>query len=67
MTDVAGAVILTDPNGKMIKLDPVYTGYSTVCHGGFPLTLLTHFAIITNMNRKHRKTLKATLQPSISL
>jgi len=31
----------------------------TLCHGGFPLTLLTHFAIITNMNRKHRKTLKA--------
>jgi|APCry1669188910_1035180.scaffolds.fasta_scaffold132721_1 hypothetical protein len=31
----------------------------TLCHGGFPLTLLTHFAITTIMNRKHRKTLKA--------
>ncbi|MEI6261898.1 MAG: hypothetical protein WCR46_18610 [Deltaproteobacteria bacterium] len=26
-TDVAGTAIMTDPNGKMIKLDPVYTGY----------------------------------------
>jgi len=27
LTDVAGTAILTDPNGKMIKLDPVYSGY----------------------------------------
>jgi hypothetical protein len=26
LTDVAGTAILTDPNGKMIKLDPVYSG-----------------------------------------
>ncbi|MEI6261235.1 MAG: hypothetical protein WCR46_15190 [Deltaproteobacteria bacterium] len=32
----------------------------------FSFTVLTHFAIITNMNRKHRKTLKAIFAEQVN-